>query len=250
MQGNRKDGTPICASSFSICSPPAVMRLRRGADAGGCERLRAMGSGADHRMVGAGRQCGDAASGGQPQPQYAAGAAGQHVCQALLCVHGTARPVRADLFDGRRRCAFPARGRRKRPGDPVRPFRQRSQIYLLEDRLPCTVPLPAVRSRDRILTIKKFRPSPDGGGRGFYASWTHCRAMRRKAERSCAPSSCSTAAIWPESDCCVICRASAARVKLRSRVRTEKYSIVCRFMVFSLSQVLPVSYTRIYSFTM
>lgn len=58
------------------------------------------------------------------------------------------------------------------------------------------------------------------------------------------------AAIWPESDCCVICRAAAARVKLRSRARTEKYSIVCRFMVFPLSQVLPVSYARIYSFTM
>ena len=46
-------------------------------------------------------------------------------------------------------------------GDPVRPFRQRSQIYLLEDRLLCAVPLPAVRSRNRILTIKKFRPPPD-----------------------------------------------------------------------------------------
>ena len=79
-------------------------------------------------------------------------------------------PLRADLFDGRRRCAFHARGRRKRPGDSNRPLRQRSQLYLLEDRLLCTVSLPAVRSRDQILTIKKFRPSPDGGGRGFYAS--------------------------------------------------------------------------------
>ena len=56
--------------------------------------------------------------------------------------------------------------------------------------------------------------------------------------------------VWLCAAAAVICRASAARVKLRSRARTAKYSIVCRFMVFPLSQVLPVSYTRIYSFTM
>ena len=47
-----------------------------------------------------------------------------------------------------------------------------------------------------------------------------------------------------------LCSASAARVKLRSRASAEIYSMVCRFMVLPPSQVFPVVYTKINSFTL